>query len=120
MSNAMIQIPNRVKDVGLLNRFMLLDKILRPNTKSMMNGNPTKTRAHIANNQCGSIDPCIKGGSSVNSSPKPKISKLPIENRAKINEINTVAETMMMITPINFPMILKNTVIILPNVSRNS
>ena len=53
-------------------------------------------------------------------SVSPKASILPIENNPMMNDINTVDDTRMIITPINLPKTLKIDVIILPNVSRKS
>ena len=117
---ATIQIPNKVKDVVLLNCLILLDKIRNPKTNKIKNGKPTRMIMDIASNQCGNIESSMKGGSCVNSSPKPNSSKLPTENNPKINPISVLAETITMMIPINFPITLKNVVKMLPNVSRNS
>ena len=56
----------------------------------------------------------IKFGRFIKSSPYPSNSKLPKENIAKNSKTSIIAEKIMIITPINFPIILNNTLTIVP------
>jgi len=62
----------------------------------------------------------IKFGRFIKSSPYPSNSKLPKENIARNSKTSMIAEKIMIITPINLPMILNNTLTTVPITSNRS
>ena len=66
------------------------------------------------------IESYTKLGRFIRSSPYPNNSKLPKEKTPKKIEIKIIAEKTTITIPINFPITLNTTVIILPMILSNS